>query len=148
MTQDRQHLPATRKSVTHTFVIHAKPIDVLCPKCRKNHPLDEVGDVDVCITVGLFDNGQPGEIFIKLNHYGDTIKGFADQWAIVVSLALQHGVPLASICAKGEHSRFEPSGYTDTFIYDKSGKVKGRINASSVIDYVCRWLQEEFLKEG
>jgi ribonucleoside-diphosphate reductase alpha chain len=109
--------------------------------------LEETKTVEVYIIVGLFENDQPGEVFIKLNHYGDTIKGFAEQWATVVSIALQHEIPLEVICAKGVHSRFEPSGYTDDIMYDSNGKPVGRISATSVIDYVCRWLLKTFSKE-
>lgn len=134
----RHRLPVTRTSVTHEFTIHALAVD----------NSGESGDVNGSITVGLFANGMPGEIFIKLDTYGDSVKGFADQWAIVVSLALQFGVPLKAICEKGVHARFDPSGYTDTFVYDKKGNCVGKINATSVIDYICRWLQLRFLPGG
>jgi len=148
MSQIRQRLPHTRKSITHKFVIYSKPVEVICTSCKKHTVLDETKTVEVYVTVGLFENGQPGEVFIKLKHYGDTIKGFADQWAIVVSIALQHGIPVEVICAKGVHSRFAPSGYTDEVIYDSNGKLAGRSNATSIIDYVCRWLLKTFPKEG
>lgn len=147
MTQERQRLPHTRKSTTHKFTIYTKPVEMVCPECGKRTVLEETNTVEVYITVGLFENDRPGEVFIKLKHYGDSIKGFADQWAIVVSIALQHGVPLEVICSKGVHSRFEPSGYTDEIIYDSNGKPVGRVNATSVIDYVCRWMLKTFSKE-
>lgn len=143
---DRKRLPVSRTSVTHKFTIHSHPVECLCPNCGKVINVEDSGNVVIYLTVGLFEDGMPGEVFIKLDRYGDTIKGFADQWAIQVSLALQYGTPLSVICEKGSYSRFEPCGYTDTLLYDSQGKPVGKVNATSIIDYICRWLKLKFLK--
>src|SRR5215468_1992050 len=88
------------------------------------------------ITVGLYPNGQPGEIFIKMAKEGSTVSGLMDSFATATSLALQHGVPLKVLCEKFAHSRFEPSGWTGN---EHIGFAK------SIMDYIFRWLQLRFL---
>jgi ribonucleoside-diphosphate reductase alpha chain len=144
MTSKRKRLPTTRESITHHFVIHAKPTEFICSKCKTKHQIDD-GMIDGYITVGLYKNKKPGEIFVKLSLYGDTVQGLVNQWATMASILLQHGISLALICSKGEHSRFEPSGITDTFVYDDKGNKTNKVIAKSVIDYICRWLQLTFL---
>ncbi len=88
------------------------------------------------ITVGLYPNGQPGEIFIKMAKEGSTVSGLMDAFATAISLSLQHGVPLKVLCEKFAHTRFEPSGWTGN---EQIGFAK------SIMDYIFRWLQLRFL---
>jgi ribonucleoside-diphosphate reductase alpha chain len=88
------------------------------------------------ITVGLYPNNQPGEIFIKMAKEGSTVSGLMDAFATSVSLALQHGVPLKVLCEKFAHTRFEPSGWTGN---EQIGYAK------SLMDYIFRWLSLRFL---
>jgi ribonucleoside-diphosphate reductase alpha chain len=90
------------------------------------------------LTVGVYDDGSPGEIFIRMAKEGSTISGLMDSFATVVSLALQHGVPLELLCAKFSHTRFEPSGW--------SGDPKIGY-ATSLMDYLFRWMELKFLKK-
>jgi ribonucleoside-diphosphate reductase alpha chain len=85
--------------------------------------------------VGLYPNGQPGELFVKMAKEGSTVSGLMDALGIVVSLALQHGVPLSAMAEKLKGMRFAPSGYT--------GAPQIR-HAHSLVDYVARWLQNKF----
>jgi ribonucleoside-diphosphate reductase alpha chain len=88
------------------------------------------------ITVGLYANGQPGEIFIRMAKEGSTVSGLMDAFATSISLALQHGVPLKVLCEKFAHTRFEPSGWTGN---EQIGYAK------SLMDYIFRWLNLRFL---
>src|SRR5262249_12133139 len=88
------------------------------------------------ITVGLFDDGQPGEIFLVMAKEGSTISGFADAFAQAISYALQYGVPLQALVDKFSHVRFEPSGMTRN---PEIGFAK------SIVDYIFRWLASKFL---
>jgi len=88
------------------------------------------------ITVGLYPNGQPGEIFIRMAKEGSTVSGLMDAFATSVSLALQHGVQLKVLCEKFAHTRFEPSGWTQNV---QLGYAK------SLMDYIFRWLNLRFL---
>ncbi len=88
------------------------------------------------ITVGMYPNGQPGEIFIRMAKEGSTVSGLMDAFATLVSLALQHGVPLKVLCEKFAHTRFEPSGWTGN---EQIGYAK------SLMDYIFRWLNLRFL---
>ncbi len=88
------------------------------------------------ITVGLYPNGQPGEIFIRMAKEGSTVSGLMDAFATSVSLALQHGVQLKVLCEKFAHTRFEPSGWTGN---EQIGYAK------SLMDYIFRWLNLRFL---
>ncbi len=111
----RHRLPEERASLTHKFAIAGH---------------------EGYITVGLYPNGQPGEIFIKMAKEGSTVSGLMDSFATAISLALQHGVPLKVLCEKFAHSRFEPSGWTGN---EEIGFAK------SIMDYIFRWLQIRFL---
>ncbi|HZD50137.1 MAG TPA: vitamin B12-dependent ribonucleotide reductase, partial [Silvibacterium sp.] len=111
----RHRLPEERASLTHKFGIAGH---------------------EGYITVGLYPNGQPGEIFIKMAKEGSTVSGLMDSFATAVSLALQHGVPLKVLCEKFAHSRFEPSGWTGN---EQIGFAK------SIMDYIFRWVQLRFL---
>jgi ribonucleoside-diphosphate reductase alpha chain len=88
------------------------------------------------VTVGLYPNGQPGEIFIKMAKEGSTVSGLMDAFGVSVSMALQHGVPLKVLCEKFAHTRFEPSGWTQN---EQIGYAK------SLMDYIFRWLNLRFL---
>jgi ribonucleoside-diphosphate reductase alpha chain len=88
------------------------------------------------ITVGLYPNGEPGELFITMAKEGSTVSGLMDSFALAISIALQHGVPLKLYCEKFAHTRFEPSGWTNN---PDIGFAK------SIMDYIFRWLQLRFL---
>ncbi len=88
------------------------------------------------LTVGLYEDGQPGEIFITMAKEGSTVSGLMDSFATAVSLALQYGVPLKVLCDKFSHMRFEPSGWT------LNPDIK---YAKSIMDYIFRWLAIKFL---
>jgi len=88
------------------------------------------------ITVGLYPEGQPGEIFITMAKEGSTVSGLMDAFATAVSIALQHGVSLKLLCEKFEHLRFEPSGWSQN---EHIGYAK------SIMDYIFRWLDLKFV---
>ncbi len=111
----RHRLPEERASITHKF---------------------SIGGHEGYITVGLYPNQQPGEIFIRMAKEGSTVSGLMDAFATSVSLALQHGVPLKVLCEKFAHTRFEPSGWTGN---EQIGYAK------SLMDYIFRWLSLRFL---
>ena len=90
------------------------------------------------ITVGLFPDGTPGEIFLTMAKEGSTISGFADAFAQAISYALQYGVPLPVLVDKFSHARFEPSGMT------KNPEVR---IAKSIVDYIFRWMATKFLSQ-
>ena len=111
----RHKLQEERASITHKF---------------------KVGDHEGYITVGLYPNGDPGELFITMAKEGSTVSGLMDSFALAVSIALQHGVPLKLFCEKFAHTRFEPSGWSGN---PDIGYAK------SIMDYIFRWLQMRFL---
>jgi ribonucleoside-diphosphate reductase alpha chain len=111
----RRKLPDERPSITHKFDIQGH---------------------EGYITVGLFEDGQPGEIFLTMAKEGSTISGFADAFAQAISYALQYGVPLQVLVDKFSHARFEPSGMT------KNPEVRF---AKSIVDYIFRWMATKFL---
>ncbi len=88
------------------------------------------------ITVGMYKDGTPGELFIRMAKEGSTVSGLMDSFATAVSLALQHGVPMKLLCEKFQHTRFEPSGFT--------GNPEIPI-AKSIMDYIFRWLELRFV---
>lgn len=112
----RRHLPDERRALTHHFSVAGQEGD---------------------LTVGVYEDGRPGELFITMAKEGSTISGLMDAFATAVSLALQYGVPLQVLCGKFTHMRFEPSGWSGT---PKIGY------ARSIIDYLFRWLEIKFLK--
>jgi ribonucleoside-diphosphate reductase alpha chain len=114
----RNKLPNEREAITHRFVIGGE-------ERGKGY-----------ITVGLYDDGSPGEIFVKMDRQGSQVSGFVDAWAIAVSMLLQRGEPLAEICNKFRGSRFTPEGITDNEHI--------RI-VTSPIDYIVRWLEGKFV---
>ena len=111
----RRRLPDERRALTHHFSIAGQ---------------------DGYLTVGVYEDGLPGEIFITMAKQGSTISGLMDAFATVVSLALQHNVPLSVLCEELSHMRFEPSGWSGN---PKIGYAK------SLMDYIARWLELRFL---
>jgi ribonucleoside-diphosphate reductase alpha chain len=100
-----------------------------------NHKFDIAGH-EGYLTVGLFEDGRPGELFVTMAKEGSTIGGLMDTIGALTSMALQYGVPLESLVKKFAHQRFEPSGFT------KNPDIR---NASSIIDYVFRWMGCQFV---
>src|SRR5262245_26311332 len=113
----RRRLPAERTAVTHKF---------------------DIAGHEGYITVGLYPDGQPGEIFLKMAKEGSTVSGLMDSFATTVSVALQYGVPLRDLVNKFAHVRFEPSGFT--------GNSEIPI-AKSLVDYIFRWMGSRFLSD-
>jgi ribonucleoside-diphosphate reductase alpha chain len=111
----RRKLADERKSITHKFVIAGH---------------------EGYITAGMYEDGQPGEIFITMSKEGSTISGLMDSFATAISMALQYGVPLRVLVDKFSHMRFEPSGFT------KNPDIP---MAKSIMDYIFRWLATKFL---
>jgi ribonucleoside-diphosphate reductase alpha chain len=111
----RRKLPVERKSITHKF---------------------SVGGHEGYLTVGMYDDGGPGEIFIKMAKEGSTLSGIMDGFALSVSIALQYGVPMKAMIDKFIHTRFEPSGFTGN---------PDIPYAKSVLDYIARWLGGKFI---
>jgi ribonucleoside-diphosphate reductase alpha chain len=95
-----------------------------------------LGDCEGYVIVGEYENGRPGELFLKVSKQGSTLSGIMDAFAIAVSLGLQHGVPLASFVRKYINMGFEPAGMTD----DKEIRI-----AKSLVDYIFRRLALEYL---
>ncbi len=111
----RRKLPDERRSITHKF---------------------SVAGHEGYVTVGLFEDGKPGEIFLRMSKEGSTISGLMDAFATAISLTLQYGVPLEALVNKFTHVRFEPSGFT------KNPEVP---IAKSLIDYIFKWLASKFM---
>ncbi|HAL57031.1 MAG TPA: vitamin B12-dependent ribonucleotide reductase, partial [Bacteroidetes bacterium] len=88
------------------------------------------------ITVGMFEDGMPGEVFITMSKEGSTISGLMDSFATSISIALQYGVPLKVLVDKFSHARYEPSGFTNNPEIPI---------AKSISDYIFRWLGLKFL---
>jgi len=111
----RRRLPDERKAITHKF---------------------RIGNQDGYLTVGLYEDGSPGELFITMSKEGSFVSGLMDSFAIAISFSLQYGVPLKFLVDKYAHKRFEPSGFTDN----------PQIQiAKSVVDYIFRWMALKFL---
>ena len=114
-TPRRHKLPDERRAITHKF---------------------SVAGHEGYITVGLYEDGTPGEIFLTMAKEGSTISGLMDAFATAISLTLQYGVPLEALVEKFSHMRFEPAGYT------KNPEIP---IAKSLVDYLFRWLASKFL---
>jgi ribonucleoside-diphosphate reductase alpha chain len=114
-TPFRRKLPDERRSITHKF---------------------DVGGHEGYITVGLYEDGKAGEIFLRMSKEGSTVSGLMDSFATAISLTLQYGVPLEALVKKFAHMRFEPAGFT------KNPEIP---IAKSLVDYVFRWLGSKFL---
>lgn len=117
-TPMREKLPKERASVTRKF---------------------SIGGQEGYLTWGMYPDGRLGEIFVRMSKQGSTLGGLLDAWATMVSIALQHKIPLEELVEKFQFSRFEPSGFTGDEIVP---------SASSVIDYVVRLLQAKFNTYG
>jgi ribonucleoside-diphosphate reductase alpha chain len=113
----RERLPDTRQSITHKFSIAGH---------------------EGYLTVGLYDDGRPGEVFITMAKEGSTVGGLMDSFGTAISIALQYGVPLETLVQKFIHARFEPQGFTSN--------PEIRI-AKSLVDYIFRWLGMKFLSD-
>ena len=111
----RRKLPSERDSITHKF---------------------SIGGHEGYLTVGKYEDGTPGEIFIKMAKEGSTLSGIMDAFALSVSIALQYGVPLRALVDKFANSRFEPSGFTGN---------PDIHYAKSIVDYIGRWLGKKFI---
>jgi len=111
----RHRLPNERLAITHKF---------------------SVGGHEGYVTVGMYDDGKPGEVFIVMSKEGSTISGLMDGFATAISMALQYGVPLKVLVNKFTHTRFEPSGFTGN---------RNIPMAKSVLDYIFRWMAIKFL---
>jgi ribonucleoside-diphosphate reductase alpha chain len=113
----RRKLPDERHAITHKF---------------------DIAGHEGYIIVGMYEDGNPGEIFISMSKQGSTISGLMDSFATAISYALQYGVPLQFLVDKFAHMRFEPSGFT------KNPNIP---YAKSIIDYLFRWMASKFLDE-
>ena len=111
----RRRLPETRSAITHKF---------------------DIAGHEGYLTIGLFEDGHPGEVFITMAKEGSTIGGLMDSVAALTSISLQYGVPLEALVRKFTHQRFEPSGFT------KNPQIR---HAKSIIDYVFRWMGIQFI---
>ena len=111
----RRRLPAERRSITHKFSIAGH---------------------EGYITVGMYEDNTPGEVFIKISKEGSTLSGVMDGFALTLSLALQYGVPLKSLVEKLQNTNFEPAGYTGN---------QAIPYAKSILDYIARWLGGHFI---
>lgn len=111
----RHRLPDERRAVTHKF---------------------SVAGHEGYITIGLYEDGMPGEIFVRMSKQGSVVSGLMDSFATAISLALQYGVPLQVLVDKFSHTRFEPSGWTTN---------KEIPMAKSIMDYIFRWMAIKFL---
>ncbi|MCL4209786.1 MAG: hypothetical protein KJZ68_03905 [Phycisphaerales bacterium] len=113
----RSVLPTTRRSVTHKFAIAGH---------------------EGYLTVGLFENGQPGEIFIKMSKEGSTLSGLIQGFCRAFSIALQYGLPLQDACDRFRGMRFEPMGPTSNPSIPET---------TSILDYVARYLELRFIRD-
>ncbi len=111
----RKRLPDERMSITHKF---------------------QVGEQEGYITVGLYEDGRPGEVFLRVSKQGSTVNGLMESLGQLTSIALQYGVPLEGLTAKMKNNRFEPSGMTTN---------RDIPHATSLVDYVFRWLEKRFV---
>ena len=114
----RERLPDTRNSITHKF---------------------DISGHEGYIVVGLYPDGRPGELFLTMGKEGSTLGGLLDSIGILTSVSLQYGVPLDALVQKFSHCRFEPSGWT------KNPDIR---QATSIVDYIFRWLGATFSAEG
>ena len=114
----RHRLPDSRNAITHKF---------------------SIGDYEGYLTVGEYESGQPGEVFVHISKEGSTVSGLVDAIGAITSVALQSGVPLETLVRKFSHTRFEPSGWT------RNPEIG---HASSILDYVFRWMGMRYLGNG
>ncbi|MEK6855994.1 MAG: vitamin B12-dependent ribonucleotide reductase [Nanoarchaeota archaeon] len=121
---ERKHLPQTRKAITHKFGIAGH---------------------EGYLTVGLYDDGKPGEIFLTMHKVGSTVNGLVDAWSTSMSVNLQYGIPVDKLFGKFRHQKFEPSGFVKN---DEPGELdKNQIpirSASSIVDYIAQYMLSRF----
>ena len=113
----RRRLPDERASITHKF---------------------NVGGHEGYLTIGMYEDGTPGEIFLRMAKEGSTISGLMDSFATAISLALQYGVPLKDLVNKFSHLRFEPAGFTGN---------REIPMAKSLVDYIFRYMATKFMSQ-
>jgi ribonucleoside-diphosphate reductase alpha chain len=118
MVATRMSLPATRESLTHKF---------------------SIGGHEGYLTIGLHEDGRPGEVFLKISKEGSTISGLCQAYCRAFSLALQYGLPLEEAVRRFKGMRFEPFGMTSN---------PDVPDASSLIDYIARYLEVEFIERA
>lgn len=118
MVASRQALPVTRESITHKFAIASH---------------------EGYLTIGLYPDGRPGEIFIKMSKEGSTMNGMCQAFCRAFSLAIQHGLTVEDAISRFKGMRFEPMGFTSNPEIPE---------ASSVVDYVARYLESQFTSPG
>ncbi len=123
--EQRKKLPQTRKSITHKF---------------------DISGHEGYITIGLYDDGKPGEIFVTMHKQGSTMRGMIDAWATSMSLNLQHGVSVRDLFSKFRHQKFEPAGFVKNVNGDEQHGVKVTPikSASSIVDYVSQFMLNNF----
>jgi len=132
MTDKRRSLPQTRRSITKKFKLGYTTI---CEGCQS--PRFET--LRVYFTVGLYDDGTPGELFIKADKMGSLTSGALEGLAIMMSMALQYGAPIHVLTDKFRHMKFEPSGVTGDPQFPM---------VHSILDALAQWLNEKFPKGG
>ena len=123
--QSRESLPQTRKSITHKF---------------------ELVDHKGFLTVGLYDDGRPGEIFITMSKQGSTVRGLIDAWSLSMSINLQYGASVKDLFSRFRHQKFEPAGFV------RNTEERGKLDesqvpirtASSIVDYVAQFMLNNF----
>ncbi|MAG38310.1 ribonucleoside-diphosphate reductase, adenosylcobalamin-dependent [Candidatus Pacearchaeota archaeon] len=121
---ERNKLPQTRKSMTHKF---------------------EITGHEGYLTIGMYDDGRPGEIFITMHKQGSTIRGLMDAWATSVSINLQYGASVEAVFQRFRHQKFEPAGFVKNLgggILDDS--IRTITTASSIVDYVSQFMLNNF----
>jgi len=121
---ERRKMPQTRRSITHKF---------------------DIAGHEGYLTIGLYDDGKPGEIFVTMHKVGSTVNGLVDSWATSVSLNLQFGVPIDVLFGKFRHQKFEPSGFVRNYDVGELDKNKPMIRtASSIVDYISQFMFNNF----
>ena len=118
MIATRQTLPPTRASLTHKF---------------------SVGGHEGYLTIGLHEDGRPGEMFLKISKEGSTVSGLCQAFCRAFSLAMQYGLPVEDAVLRFKGMRFEPQGMTSNPDIPE---------ASSIVDYIARFLEQEFTTSG
>ncbi len=140
----RESLPDTRKAITRRFQLPhrhdvVKEISGMCVNCGKHHTQfvvdSQIEIMKLYFVVGLYEDGRPGEVFIKADKSGSLASGALDAVAMTISIGLQYGVPLHVLIDKLRGSQFPPEGYTKDQDFPR---------ASSVLDLLARWLLKLF----
>jgi len=120
----RERLPDQRKSITHKLVL------------QYGRTPKQMERLHIYITVGTFDDGRPGELFVTVNKGNDIIAGWAKCWSIAISLCLQSGVTVEKLYEKFSHQSFPPDGFTEN---------KDIHSCASIVDYVMSFLKQQFI---